>query len=111
MDPRIWHKAAAISGALAVGLGAYGAHGFKPKDPAYKQVWHTASLYHLVHTAALLAAPMTKHPHIFGGLMSAGILLFSGTGMPPLHWVGLSRVAVGSGSVLGMGLGQFPKRG
>lgn len=29
-----------------------------------RKVWHTASLYHLVHTAALLAAPLTKHPHI-----------------------------------------------
>lgn len=28
------------------------------------QVWHTASLYHLVHTAALVAAPLTTHPHI-----------------------------------------------
>ncbi|XP_021766322.1 transmembrane protein 256 homolog [Chenopodium quinoa] len=79
MDPRLWHKVAAISGAVAVGLGAYGAHGFKPKEPAYKQVWQTASLYHLMHTAALLAAPITKHPNIFGGLMSAGIVLFSGT--------------------------------
>lgn len=28
------------------------------------KVWHTASLYHLVHTAALVAAPVTKHPNI-----------------------------------------------
>lgn len=27
-------------------------------------MWNTASLYHLVHTAALLAAPITKHPNI-----------------------------------------------
>ncbi|KAA0059197.1 transmembrane protein 256-like protein [Cucumis melo var. makuwa] len=43
------------------------------------QVWQTASLYHLVHTAALLAAPSTKNPNIFGGLLTAGILAFSGT--------------------------------
>ncbi|KAE8645711.1 hypothetical protein Csa_020159 [Cucumis sativus] len=42
-------------------------------------VWQTASLYHLVHTAALLAAPSTKNPNIFGGLLTAGILAFSGT--------------------------------
>ncbi|KAJ3705962.1 hypothetical protein LUZ61_009667 [Rhynchospora tenuis] len=79
MNPMIWHKVAAISGMAALGLGTYGAHGFQPKDATYKQVWNTASLYHLVHTAALVGAPVTKHPHIFGGLLTAGILLFSGT--------------------------------
>lgn len=28
------------------------------------KVWQTASLYHLVHTAALVAAPITKNPNI-----------------------------------------------
>ncbi|BBG99904.1 hypothetical protein Prudu_009750 [Prunus dulcis] len=50
-----------------------------PKNPTYKDVWQTASLYHLVHTAALVAAPITKHPNIFGGLLTTGILAFSGT--------------------------------
>ncbi|XP_078430131.1 uncharacterized protein LOC144702115 [Wolffia australiana] len=79
MDPRIWHRVAGLSGAAALGLGTYGAHVFKPENPAYKEVWNTASLYHLVHTAALLGAPLTKRPHIFGGLLTAGILAFSGT--------------------------------
>ncbi|KAL0362057.1 UNVERIFIED_CONTAM: hypothetical protein Scaly_1160900 [Sesamum calycinum] len=68
-----------LNGVAALALGTYGAHGFKPKNPSYKEVWHTASLYHLVHTAALVAAPMTKHPNIFGGLLTTGILAFSGT--------------------------------
>ncbi|KAL5540229.1 hypothetical protein UlMin_044469 [Ulmus minor] len=79
MDPLIWHKIAAISGVAAVGLGAYGSHGFKPKNLTYKEVWQTASLYHLIHTAALVAAPITKRPNIYGGLMTAGIIAFSGT--------------------------------
>ncbi|BAT80998.1 hypothetical protein LR48_Vigan07g048300 [Vigna angularis] len=79
MDPQVWHKVAAISGVAALGLGTYGAHVFKPQNPAYKEVWHTASLYHLVHTAALVAAPITKHPTVFGGLLTTGILAFSGT--------------------------------
>ncbi|KAL7128563.1 hypothetical protein ABFS83_13G004100 [Erythranthe nasuta] len=79
MDPRLWHKVAALSGVAALGLGSYGAHGFKPKNPSYKEVWHTASLYHLVHTAALLAAPITSRPNIFGGLLTTGIVAFSGT--------------------------------
>ncbi|KAB5527713.1 hypothetical protein DKX38_021560 [Salix brachista] len=106
MDPSMWHKIAAVSGVAAVGLGSYGAHVFKPQNPTYKEVWQTASLYHLVHSAALLAAPMTKRPQIvsffplchlpssfiscfgtseftflsqFGGLLTAGIIAFSGT--------------------------------
>ncbi|KAG5551573.1 hypothetical protein RHGRI_009845 [Rhododendron griersonianum] len=64
MDPRLWHKVAALSGISALGLGTYSAHGFKPKNPTYKEVWRTAILYQLVHTAALLAAPVTTHPNI-----------------------------------------------
>ncbi|XP_073308430.1 uncharacterized protein [Primulina huaijiensis] len=79
MDPRLWHKVAAVSGVAALGLGTYGAHFFKPKNPSYKEVWHTASVYHLVHTAALLAAPITKYPTVFGVLLTSGILGFSGT--------------------------------
>ncbi|XP_020525833.1 transmembrane protein 256 homolog isoform X5 [Amborella trichopoda] len=79
MDPLLWHRVAAVSGVAALGLGTYGAHVFQPHNPAYKDVWQTASLYHLVHTAALLAAPITKHPHVFGSLLTTGILAFSGT--------------------------------
>ncbi|KAH7533478.1 hypothetical protein FEM48_Zijuj04G0135200 [Ziziphus jujuba var. spinosa] len=79
MDPLLWHKVAAISGVAALGLGTYGAHVFKPQNPTYKEVWQTASLYHLVHTAALVSAPITKRPNVFGGLLSAGIIAFSGT--------------------------------
>ncbi|RZB57721.1 hypothetical protein D0Y65_046401, partial [Glycine soja] len=45
----------------------------------FVKVWHTASLYHLVHTTALVAPPITKHPNVFGGLLTTGILAFSGT--------------------------------
>ncbi|CAN1858116.1 Transmembrane protein 256 homolog [Linum perenne] len=79
MNPLMWHKVAGISGMAALGLGTYGAHAFKPQNPAYNEVWRTASLYHLVHTAALVAAPMTKYPNFFGGLLTTGILAFSGT--------------------------------
>lgn len=79
MNPLIWHKVAGISGVAALGLGTYGAHFFKPQNPTYKDVWQTASLYHLVHTAALVSAPITKYPNVFGGLLTAGIVAFSGT--------------------------------
>ncbi|KAI6697618.1 hypothetical protein NL676_017737 [Syzygium grande] len=79
MNALTWHKVAAVSGVAALGLGTYGAHVFRPQNPSYKEVWQTASLYHLVHTAALVTAPFTKRPHVFGGLLTAGIVLFSGS--------------------------------
>ncbi|XP_054798346.1 uncharacterized protein LOC129303216 [Prosopis cineraria] len=79
MDPQVWHKIAAISGVSALGFGTYGAHYLKPENPDFKNVWNTASLYHLVHTVALVAAPVAKHPNVFGGLLTAGILAFSGS--------------------------------
>ncbi|CAI7808104.1 unnamed protein product [Closterium sp. NIES-54] len=62
--PSTWTKVAAVSGAAAVGLGAYGAHAFKPENPVYKEVWRTGNLYHLVHSAALLASPLVKRPDV-----------------------------------------------
>ncbi|KAI3768775.1 hypothetical protein L2E82_19608 [Cichorium intybus] len=82
MNPLMWHKVAAISGMAALGLGTYGAHGFKPNNPSYKEVWNTTCLYHLVHTAAMVGAPITKNPNILGGLLSTGIIAFSGTTPP-----------------------------
>ncbi|KAJ4730184.1 hypothetical protein OWV82_002854 [Melia azedarach] len=79
MNPALWHKIAGVSGVAALGLGTYGAHGFRPQNPTFKEVWQTASLYHLVHTAAMVAAPVTKYPNIFGGLLTTGIIAFSGT--------------------------------
>lgn len=37
----------------------------------FVQVWHTASLYHLVHTAALVAAPITKNPNLVSSHFSS----------------------------------------
>ncbi|CAL9123824.1 unnamed protein product [Musa textilis] len=45
MDPRMWHKVAAISGVAAIGLGTYGAHGFRPKNPSYKEVRAAISVF------------------------------------------------------------------
>ena len=42
-----------------------------------EQVWQTASLYHLVHTAALVAAPITKHPNVVSFKLSFCFLIFT----------------------------------
>ena len=38
MSGSVWHKAAGLSGAAAVALGAYSAHQFKPEDPYFVEV-------------------------------------------------------------------------
>ncbi|KAH8952958.1 hypothetical protein BDL97_09G112500 [Sphagnum fallax] len=60
----VWHKVAAVSGIIAMLLGSYGSHMYQPIDTNYKEVWNTAALYHMVHSAALLAVPITKRPHV-----------------------------------------------
>ena len=40
---QLCHILAALSGASAVGMGAYGAHAFKPSDAAFVEVWCPAA--------------------------------------------------------------------
>ncbi|XP_029213543.2 transmembrane protein 256 homolog [Acropora millepora] len=85
-----FQKLAGISGALAVALGAYGAHApslNKESAKKYKEVFMTGNLYHHIHNLALLAMPFAKRPLLFGGLLSGGVLLFSGS----CYVVGLSE--------------------
>lgn len=74
------HKvlAGAISGALAVALGAFGAHGLKTTLGDDLATWQTASHYHVVHSLAWFAAAYwgLKWP---SRLFAAGIVLFSGS--------------------------------
>ena len=37
-----------------------------------------ASRYHLLHSAALAAVPLVRHPRLSGGLMLGGVVLFCG---------------------------------
>ncbi len=78
-------------GALAVGFGAFGAHGLRnffaalPDGAERRAVWETASHYHLVHALALafagVLAGRTKSTAatISGLAFAAGIALFSGS--------------------------------
>ncbi len=77
---------AAISGFLAVALGAFGAHGIKPHiQPDQYEVFQTGVLYHFIHTLVLLMLGLTlihtPSPLIKWAirLYSAGIILFSGS--------------------------------
>ena len=76
----------ALNGALAVVLGAFGAHGLKQRvDAALLDTWATASDYHFYHALALLLvgvlAKVLEHPALVnaGWVMLAGMLVFSGS--------------------------------
>ncbi len=70
-----------LSGALAVMLGAFGAHALRGSvEPALLETWRTAAHYHLLHSVVLIA--IGAHPRGTGwatGLIATGIALFSGS--------------------------------
>ena len=92
---------AAVSGFLAVALGAFGAHALKDAlSPAAMAVYKTAVQYQMFHTSALLAIgllllkfPLNRALLWSGYLMIAGMLLFSGSlyalSMSGARWLGM----------------------
>ncbi len=91
-----FRKIGATLAALAIGLGALGAHKLEPRLVAdgMLDVWKTAALYHLVHAVALyfLSALKGRTPdrstQVALWLWFAGILLFSGSlyGLALTQW-------------------------
>ena len=87
MTARLALTLASILLALAVALGAFGAHALKARLPIEMQaVWQTAVLYHALHGLALLASgvvllvrPGAGGIEVAGWLFVAGIALFSGS--------------------------------
>ena len=82
---RIPIVAAALLGATAVVLGAFGAHALRARlDASQLATWSTAVEYHLVHAAVLLALALygasgSRAVGLPAALFSAGIVLFSGS--------------------------------
>src|SRR5687767_13565305 len=82
MNTTLATRIAAITGFLAVALGAFGAHGLKAtlELNGTLAVWQTGALYHLVHAVVLLIvaqrATVARLPFV---LFAAGILVFSGS--------------------------------
>jgi uncharacterized membrane protein YgdD (TMEM256/DUF423 family) len=102
-----WSAAAPILMGLAVGLGAFGAHGLKARLDDYSMgVYEKAVLYHFFHALGLLmvsilprvgAIPQAAATWVCW-LLLAGILLFSGS----LYMLALSGVkALGAITPLG----------
>jgi uncharacterized membrane protein YgdD (TMEM256/DUF423 family) len=91
---------AAIFGFLSVGAGAFGTHALRATLEATGRydTYQTAVQYHLLHTLALLGAAWIaeRYPgrwsRMAGWLLTAGILLFSGS---------LYILAIGNLSIMG----------
>ncbi|WP_374658284.1 DUF423 domain-containing protein [Phenylobacterium sp.] len=79
---RPWMFAAAVGGFLAVGFGAFAAHGLG--DPKAKEWMHTGATYAFMHVmavfaAAFLASRGSRRARIAPPLFLAGVVLFSGS--------------------------------
>lgn len=113
MMHKLFLQFSAISGLIAVALGAFGAHALKAKltDSGLLDTFQTAVSYQFYHTLALLAIAIIamKFPstwlHYSGYSMILGILLFSGslyilclTGM---KWLGAITPLGGLAFILG----------
>lgn len=105
---------AGISGALAVGLGAFGAHGLEPLlvQNGRLDTFETAVSYHFYHTLGLLGLgilalikPEWKGLSLAAWGMFFGILIFSGSlyilSLTGITWLGAITPIGGVGFILG----------
>ena len=78
-----WSAIAAIFLALAVILGAFGAHGLRNSlDAASMSIWEKAVFYHFVHALGMLIVsrlPRRPAAERICWLLAAGILAFCGS--------------------------------
>jgi uncharacterized membrane protein YgdD (TMEM256/DUF423 family) len=95
MSSSAFFRISAAFGFVAVGLGAFGAHGLKGLLAANGSaaIWDTAVLYHLVHAVVLLfAASREPLPRSAWWLFAVGVLVFSGTlyvlAVTNVRWLG-----------------------
>lgn len=67
--------------AVAVGLGAFGAHALKDRLDAYSlDIWQKAVFYHLIHALGILIVALNnRRADLVCWLLLAGIVLFSGS--------------------------------
>ena len=83
-----WNAIAAIFLALAVILGAFGAHGLRARLDTYSMgLWEKAVFYHMVHALGMLLVSILPRTQTFPTnsaahvcwLLTLGILIFSGS--------------------------------
>ena len=79
-----WTGIAAINMAIAVALGAFGAHGLKSLVSAQQlEWWHTATLYLFIHALGLLLVGLLIQlkylSHTTAWLLQIGVIIFAGS--------------------------------
>lgn len=90
---------AALNLMVAVGAGAFGAHGLKRMlTPELLAVWQTGVMYHLIHALGLFVIALlgarfgSPLLSAAGPVMFVGIVLFSGSlyvlSLTGTHWLG-----------------------
>jgi uncharacterized membrane protein YgdD (TMEM256/DUF423 family) len=102
----------ALLAALGVALGAYGAHALRARlAPEALAVYQTAAQYHMWHALGLLAVgllckilPANGWLKASGGLLIAGVVLFSGSlyllAVTGTRWLGAVTPLGGSALIL-----------
>ena len=96
----LWLVTAGVVGAAGVALGAFGAHALESRlSTDMLAIYDTASRYHLVHAVALIGVAWVSNnrkasvwPNRAGWLLTAGLLVFSGSlyvlAMTGATWLG-----------------------
>ena len=83
-----WSAISAIFLALAVGTGAFGAHGLRDKLGPYEMgIWEKAVFYQFMHSLGMLIVSLLPRTGTFNAnsastvcwLLSAGVLIFCGS--------------------------------
>jgi uncharacterized membrane protein YgdD (TMEM256/DUF423 family) len=103
-------RVAAIFGLVAVGLGAFGAHGLKDvlQRNGTLAIWETAVFYHFVHAVILLLLA-NRMERVAGPwwCFVGGICVFSGTlyvlALSNLRWLGAVTPLGGLSLMVGWG--------
>lgn len=96
-----WTSLAATALAVAVMLGAFGAHGLRSRLDAYSMgIYERAVFYHFVHALGLLIASLLPRTGTLDGaainwacaLLALGIVIFSGSlyalALTGVRWLG-----------------------
>ena len=88
-------RIAALAGALAVALGAFGAHSLRDllSHNNTEHIWQTAVFYHFIHAVMLFVLAMRNPlPRVPWFCFLTGIAIFSGSlyllAVTDVHWLG-----------------------
>ncbi len=111
---RAWVAAGAVSAAIAVAAGAFGAHALRQRLGADAlAVWETAARYQMYHALALIAVAWVagrdaaRSVRVAGVAFVVGTLLFSGSlyllALTGIRWLGAITPLGGVAFLVGWG--------